>query len=158
VLNPDNCPNEINIKNDKLLRVFSHLFFISLLIALVFAVSAVNNIMTQRAYNVGVQTAGEHKVSSAAKTNTITSTGNLKVGEASSLDRVISVVKSKQNLKSTPKKSGNDKIPAKKVTILSGEELGYHVTGIIINKEGNRAVITGKNGKSYMIQAGEKIR
>ena len=45
----------------------------------------------------------------------------------------------------------------KKIRELTGEDLGFFVTGFIHKEENSQAIITGKNGKSYLINKGQVI-
>ncbi len=154
-MNSNDNLNSGKIQDEKLLKVFSHLFFISLLIAAVFGISTVINIMVQRAYQPEPLTINENhpepvkkvEIPSFAASQTPPVLSHSAVDSLSDSEEVQSTVMKPEKAKST----------GRKITRISGKDLGFHVTGIIINKEGNRAVITGKNGRSYMIQTKEKI-
>lgn len=159
MFNSDDNQNNGKITGDSLLRVLSHVFFISLIIVSMFAITAVVNTMTQRAYQAEPLTIEENQTHPLEKKDMPGSSS-----EMSQVPPILSYAVSDALShgtdglhQSTEKKSGKKNPSKKQVTRLSGEELGFHVTGIIISKEGNRAVITGKNGKSYMICTGEKI-
>ena len=157
-MNLRNTQNKGTVIGDRLLKVFSHLFFISLIIVSVFAISTVINTMTQRAYQGETFAIEEHKTNPVEK-NEVPDSGSegVQLPPVSSYADADEISDGKNGFQPTLGKPENKKSSVKQITKLSGKDLGFHVTGIIISKEGNRAVITGKKGKSYMIRTGEEI-
>lgn len=158
--NSHNGQNRKTINNDKILIVFSHLFFISLIILCIFTISTLVNTMTPTAYKAESPSVKKKQGSSVKKSeDSVYNTVNIKksavLSGASAVAYPLSAAK--KRIQAIEEKSGNEETVINKITRISGKDLGFYVTGIISGKEGNRAVITGENGKSYMIQTGEKI-